>query len=239
MTITEKDEKWLDDQIKQFIKLGNRLKKFEQVLNIILKKAIKKSAPQSMLQTRVKSLSSFAEKAMRKRHKYRNSVKKMTDLLGGRIIVVTLSQLETISDYINNHFEIDWKNSVDVSERLKLTEFGYRSVHYVISIPKNKKKQKNLIKELGFDIPEEIFNLKAEIQVRTALQHSWADFQYYLSYKGAFKIPDKWVRDIAAKAARLEDIDNDFIRIYDGLKEYASTYGKYMTEEELQNEISM
>ena len=55
----------------------------------------------------------------------------MTDLYGGRVITHTHSEVEAIYKFTEAHSKIDRDNSVDVSQRLKPTEFGYRSVHYI------------------------------------------------------------------------------------------------------------
>ncbi|MBA7617233.1 hypothetical protein ES703_24545 [subsurface metagenome] len=58
-----------------------------------------------------------------------------------------------------------------------------------------------------------------------------------MSYKGAFKIPDKWERELAGLAAILEGADSSFARIQAGLQRYAASYGAYMTEEQMHDEI--
>jgi len=93
----------------------------------------KKYDPLAIVQARAKDIASFAEKCQRKRSKYKDPVNQFTDLCGGRIIVHTAEQVKAVSAFIKEHFEIDQENSIDVSQRLKPTEFGYRSVHYIVS----------------------------------------------------------------------------------------------------------
>jgi len=42
---------------------------------------------------------------------------------------------------------------------------------------------------------------------------------------------------LAAPAAVLEDADSSFARVEDGLKRYTTSYGAYMTEEQIREEI--
>ncbi len=42
---------------------------------------------------------------------------------------------------------------------------------------------------------------------------------------------------LATIAANLEAADNDFVRIESGLAAYATSYGTYMTKEEMQSQI--
>ena len=70
-------------------------------------------------------------------------------------------------------------NSEDVSQRLRPTEFGYRSVHYIVS----GRSAEARTPASRSPCPEEILGLKAEIQVRTLLEHAWADIGHEMTYK--------------------------------------------------------
>jgi ppGpp synthetase/RelA/SpoT-type nucleotidyltranferase len=227
------DEKWLSQQINEFVKIKNRYQIYSDVLQNVLEKAVQIYAPLSIVQTRPKSIASFGEKALRKKFKYDHPVKQITDLCGGRIITHTRSEINTLSEFIKNHFEIDWNNSLDVSQRLKPTEFGYRSIHYIIMFKPGVFPTINI----PVKIPNEIIGLKAEVQLKTILEHAWANFSHDYTYKGAFKVPEKWERELAALAASLEVADNSFSFIQSAFKEYAVSYGSYLTEKERQNEI--
>ena len=88
-------------------------------------------------------------------------------------------------------------------------------------------------------VPDEVYGLKAEIQVRTILAHAWAGFSHDRVYKGEFTIPQKWERELAGLAAMLEGADHVLSRVQDGLEVYAANYGAYMTEEQMPAEIEM
>jgi tetratricopeptide (TPR) repeat protein len=81
--------------------------------------------------------------------------------------------------------------------------------------------------------------MKAEIQVRTLLEHAWAGFTHDKAYKGAFAVPVKWQRELAGLAAILEEADQAFSRIQAGLQIYAASYSAYMTEEQMREEIEV
>ena len=232
-TNKQEEQEWLKGQHKQFITMLPRYQAYARVLQAVLEMAVKKYAPLAIVQTRPKSIAGFGEKALRKKFKYRDSINRITDLCGGRVIVPTLDEVKIISEFIENHFEIDWENTVDVSQRLKPAEFGYRGVHYIVKF----KPGVFPSEDIDVEIPEEVFNLKAEIQVKTILEHAWGVFAHDRAYKGAFKIPDKWEREMAALAAILEDADSSFARIQTGLQRYAANYGAYMTDEQMQDEI--
>lgn len=231
----EEDRMWAENQVKSFTEMRPKYKIFAETLNEVLDKVMHIYAPESIVQTRAKSISSFAEKIWRKKAELNDPINQFTDLCGGRIITHTQDEVQEISKFIETHFEIDWDNSVDVSQRLNTTEFGYRSIHYIVSF----KPDVFPTRDINVKIPEEIYGLNAEIQVRTLLEHAWADFSHLMIYKKEFKPPEKWVRELAALAALLEEGDNLLLRAKSGLQVYASSYGTYMSEDQINSEIEI
>lgn len=230
---------WVQDQIKQFTSVSTRYKKYARVLNEVLNQAVKKYAPLAIVQTRPKSIASFAEKIQRKKAEFNDPIHQFTDLCGARVITHTRSQVEAVCGFVKTHFEIDWDNSVDVTERLKPTEFGYRSVHYIISFKPGVFPTRDVNVMPTKDVfPDKECPMKAEIQIRTILEHAWADISHDLSYKSAFKVPEKWQREMARASAILESCDSEFGRIQTGLERYAANYGAYMEKEKVRDEIS-
>jgi len=235
MNKRQEEQEWLREQLDKFTKVLPKYQTCAVVLQTVLDKAIKKYSPLAIVQTRPKSIVSFGEKALLKKHanRYSAPIDRMTDLCGGRIIVPTLAEVEVICEFIKNHFEIDWENTVDLSKRLKPTEFGYRGVHYIVKF----KTGVFPTKEINVRIPDEIFGLRAEIQVKTILEYAWGVFTHDRAYKGSFKIPEKWQRELANLAATLESADSSFARVEDGLRGYAASYGAYMTKEQMQDQV--
>jgi len=79
--------------------------------------------------------------------------------------------------------------------------------------------------------------VKAEIQVRTLLQHAWAVFDHDRFYKKEFEVPWRWQRDANRIAATLEEADEDFVRTIKGIDEYRTYYGAYMSRQEREEEL--
>ncbi|MFO7852649.1 MAG: RyR domain-containing protein [Bacteroidota bacterium] len=234
------DKEWIGTQVEEYKKRYDNYVLFAEVLEKVLKEAAKKYAPLSIVQTRPKAIASFAEKCERKKTKYNDPVNQLTDLCGGRVIVHTIDEVKAVSAFIEKYFEIDYDNSIDVSQRLKPSEFGYRSVHYIISFKEGIFPNKSV----NVEIPpllsnDNNLNLKAEVQVRTILEHAWADLAHDLAYKSSFQIPVRWQREFAGVAAMLEGADKTFSRIKEGLHVYSTSYGAYMTEEQIQDEIKL
>ena len=232
---------WLNNQVALYTERYPNYVFLAENLQEVLKSAAGKLAPLAIVQTRPKGISNFADKCMRKRASVKDPVNEFTDLCGGRVIVHTAEQVEAVSAFIKNNFIIDTVNTVDVRERLKPTEFGYRSVHYIISY----KKDVFPSEEVNVEVPGLLFddkafpNRRAEIQVRTILEHAWADIAHALVYKSPFPVPAKWEREFAGVAAMLEGIDKTFSRVKEGLGAYASSYGAYMSKMEMENQLKL
>jgi ppGpp synthetase/RelA/SpoT-type nucleotidyltranferase len=220
---------WLAEQVAEYKRVFPHYRRYAEVLRQLLQREARDHAPLALVQTREKSVASFAEKALRKKHKYSDPVRDMTDLCGGRVIARTRAEVDALCGFLERDFEIDWNNSLDTSRRLKPTEFGYRSVHYIVSLRRDV--------DYSVEIPEELYGCKAEVQVRTVVEHAYADFAHDLTYKGAFRLPIAWQRELASAAAALEEVDQTFERMEERLRAYASTYGTYLSEDELQTEI--
>jgi ppGpp synthetase/RelA/SpoT-type nucleotidyltranferase len=232
---------WVAEQVARFARLRPRYERLAAVLREVLAHASARYAPLAIVQTRAKAIGSFAEKVQRKAAKYQagfDAISQITDLCGGRMITTSRSEVEHVCRFIEANFEVDRENSVDTSQRLRPTEFGYRSVHYIISLRRGVFPSR----EIPVEIPEELYPgpaapMKAEIQVRTMLEHAWSDLSHDLSYKSAFEIPMVWQREIARIAALLEDVDGAFERVREGLRCYAASYGGYLSPAELAREI--
>ncbi|MFI5458010.1 MAG: NUDIX domain-containing protein [Isosphaerales bacterium] len=184
-----------------------------------------------LVQARAKTIASFAEKIMRPGRVYANPLVDLTDLCGARVICHTLGGVNAVSESIKKRFTIVPEESGDKLATLAASEFGYRSQHIVVRVPRE---TLDLTGPSLTDVPE---HLSAEIQVRTILQHAWADILHELSYKSRFKLPAEWQRVFARLAAVLEEADREFESSSVGLSEYASSYDAYYTEEQLKEEM--
>ncbi len=235
------DVEWVKLHVGRFFQIRERCGQYEEFLKDLLKEACRKLAPLAIIEARTKSIPSFAEKIIRKKTHYidprdplpPDPLVRVTDLCGGRVITQTSSQVESVCNFIKRAFEIDWANSGDVSQRLTPTEFGYRSVHYIVSIDAKK------LNAAGIEavVPKAILNLKAEIQVRTLLEHTWADIGHDMAYKTEVKVPANIRRQFAALAAILEGADREFGRVLRELDVFKSNYGAHHKPEEVEQEI--
>jgi ppGpp synthetase/RelA/SpoT-type nucleotidyltranferase/8-oxo-dGTP pyrophosphatase MutT (NUDIX family) len=215
----------LDEHVMGYCEVRPSYEALAQELTKILEKETARICPLALVEARPKGVTSFAEKILRK-NKYKDPLKEITDLCGVRIVTHLKSEVDAMCAFIRENFRIDERNSLDTLSRLQPSEFGYRSVHYVAQI------RRDLFPGLSADL----YELKAEIQVRTMLQHAWSDIGHDRLYKGGFKVPAVWAREAARIAAVLESVDDSFGRMVEGLEGYRSDYGAYLTPEEIERE---
>lgn len=158
---------------------------------------------------RTKTKDSILEKIERKN--YKDPAKQLTDFSGIRIVAYFESDISNILDLISTAFNIDEQNSLNQDEKLSVDQNGYRSVHYVCDIG-----------PLRANLPEfiNLANLKFEIQVRTVLQHAWAELAHGRNYKFSGKLPPEIERSLFLYAGMLEIADKGFSDISEKIEVY-------------------
>ncbi|KTB55067.1 hypothetical protein AO067_20875 [Pseudomonas viridiflava ICMP 13104] len=163
---------------------------------------------------RCKTLDSLELKAQKKHEKNTPylSLDEITDLSGVRIITHFSSDLDKIADLVEREFDIDFLNSVDKREYQDPEKFGYASIHYVVSF-----------NSARLALPEysKFAGLKAEIQIRSILQHAWAEIEHDIGYKADVEIPRDIRRRFSRLSGLLELADQEFEAIRTELDEYA------------------
>jgi hypothetical protein len=73
--------------------------------------------------------------------------------------------------------------------------------------------------------------MKFEIQIRTILQHTWAEIEHDLGYKTQNSVPNHIRRKFSILSGTLELIDGAFIDIKDSLNEYVKVIKKKISED--------
>jgi ppGpp synthetase/RelA/SpoT-type nucleotidyltranferase len=197
-------ENKLEDWDREYKSKINGYEKFEKLLKSLIEKLLEMEGVSTQVSSRTKSAISFREKIERKDktgNAYDNPMSEVTDIVGIRIITYYLEDIDRICSIIKKEFEIDEKNSLDKSAILAIDQFGYKSVHYIVSLSSVRR-----------DLPEwtEFSKFKAEIQVRTILQHAWAEIDHEIRYKKEENIPVEIKRRVYRLMALFELADEEF-----------------------------
>ncbi|MBO7112927.1 MAG: hypothetical protein J6V75_03160 [Bacteroidaceae bacterium] len=177
-----------------------RFKEIEQEVRDKLKKTLADSGLLvAAIESRVKAYDSLAGKLELKGHKYK-SLADLTDILGLRVITFYLDDVDKVASAVERLFTVDWENSVDKRKIHEIDSFGYLSLHYICSVP-------------GFPY-------RFEIQMRTLLQHAWANMDHDTGYKSGVEIPKRYMRSMSRLAGLLELVDDEFSKIRIELTDY-------------------
>jgi putative GTP pyrophosphokinase len=163
------------------------------------------------ISSRLKTRSSLERKYYDNITKY-PSLDTMTDLAGVRIITYFEDEVHKVADVVQQEFEIDTANSSDKKELLDPDRFGYLSLHYVVKLNAER---------LGLTEYRAFGSHKAEIQIRSILQHSWAEIEHDLGYHNKIAIPSEVRRRFSRVAGILELVDQEFIGLRDDIVGYS------------------
>ncbi|MBN8733229.1 MAG: hypothetical protein J0L64_22030 [Acidobacteria bacterium] len=178
---------------------------FLKVVELIVKEVCQSKAVTSLVSGRVKARVSLEAKIRFKGAKYTRLVD-ITDIAGVRVIVPYREDSGRIAKALMAEFKVDPVNSRDKSNDLGVEQFGYQSIHLIVSLT-----------EARATLPEysRFEGMKAEIQVRSIVQHAWAQIEHGLGYKSQGGVPVEVRRRMSRLAAVLELADQEFSSIRD------------------------
>jgi len=156
--------------------------------------------------SRVKDFDSFYEKSNKLSDgilKYQNPLEQILDIVGIRIVVIAQRNIVEICKSVRNALDvIDEEDKA--AELLKTGQLGYESYHLICRLGKDRAK---------LDEYNGLCGQPFEIQVRTALQHAWAENEHRIQYKKS-KNPELQKRFLRL-AASISSADEEFDRIYE------------------------
>lgn len=154
-----------------------------------------------IVSSRAKEVDTAIGKIARKN--YTDPFKQMTDLVGVRFVVLISPQIDPIASIIES--EECWTASLDRDVDGEIAaapeQFSYQSKHYVVRAKEDINHEGQTIKA----------GLPCEIQIRTIMQHAYAEITHDSIYKpSAGKIPPKARRFVASSMALIETADHLF-----------------------------
>jgi putative GTP pyrophosphokinase len=158
------------------------------------------------IEPRVKERDSLEEKLFRPQKPY-SQLEDITDICGLRIITYFADAVPKVFKIIKKEFHVE--DPSDKVDLLNPDQFGYLSFHCIITLPRRRTRTTENKAFIG---------LTAEIQIRSILQHAWAEIEHDLGYKSTHAIPRRVRRPFSRLAGLLELGDSEFIRIRNELE---------------------
>ncbi len=162
---------------------------------------------------RAKSVASFAAKADRSvggKPLYSDPLEEITDQIGVRVITYLQSDVMAVADLLSDQLAVLDDRDMG-QETASEGRFGYASRHLLVAPDPARSTP------AAYDALHE---RRAQVQVRTVLQHAWAEFEHAIRYKGT--IPEEHVPDLDRRftlaAGLLELADREFSLIRDRLQ---------------------
>ncbi|MBA7655598.1 hypothetical protein ES703_63504 [subsurface metagenome] len=200
------------EAIEQYRKVRHLYEEFAYVLRNILTEAFSTNRIKiHSIEARAKAIDSFGKKASAQslqepnRPRYLHPLSDITDLAGVRVITFFPRTLDLVDKIIRSKFDV-----IEMSDKalllIKEEKFGYSSIHYLVRLQKNRTA---LLEYSRFD------NLIGELQVRTILQHAWAEIEHDIQYKSIDTTPSDIYRRFMSLAGMLEIADREFQAIQD------------------------
>ncbi len=160
---------------------------------------------------RAKSVESFAAKAVREADGvplYPDPLTDITDQIGVRVITYLRGDVTAVAQALGDQLSV--LTDLDMGEvTAGEGRFGYASRHLLLTLDGVD------LSGTGVDLPEALRGRRWQVQIRTVLQHAWAEFEHEIRYKGT--IPEEHVPDLSRRftlaAGLLELADREFTEI--------------------------
>lgn len=198
--------------VTEYLRVADFYKDLASATKRIADESIKKRHIQvHSIEARAKEPASFGRKAAKPSKNdpnlpmYPRPLEQITDQAAIRIITFFPRAINEIDQMLKDEFSVierfDKGESLIEEER-----FGYQSVHYLVTLD-----------NIRISLPEyERFETAiVEVQVRTILQHAWAEIEHDIQYKSSATIPRDIKRRFMSLAGLLEIADREFQAIQD------------------------
>jgi putative GTP pyrophosphokinase len=151
---------------------------------------------------RVKGIESALHKVGRKG--YADPVAQMTDLVGARFVFLLSDHVQELSSIVLAHS--GWKAQVskDIADEIRRNPklFDYQSQHFEV----------RPLQEFEFEGVKISVDVCCEVQVRTLLQHAYAELVHDSIYKPSGAVPPMAERQVAKSMALMETTDELFCK---------------------------
>ena len=176
---------------------------------------------------RTKTVASFAEKAARTaggKPLYDDPTTQLTDQVGVRVITYVSGDVDAVADVLAEQVRVTDDRDLG-QETASEGRFGYASRHLLLDVARDTAADSPADSPAGTPVDTAAAPQIVQVQIRTVLQHAWAEFEHDIRYKGT--VPELHAREFDRRftlaAGLLELADREFGEIRDRLRGVAPT----------------
>jgi putative GTP pyrophosphokinase len=204
-----------------------------EVDRLLMSDVLKEMADDSFVKIpptyRLKERKSYLAKVLYRQWEYKNPLVEITDKVATRIVMLKSTDVLKAAELILQSKRWESKVSKTIRDPIENqpNSFDYQSFHIIVSPDE----------AYASTIDKNI--LTCEIQIRTLLQHAFAEISHDSTYKGPYRSDTDILRHLAKSMALMEATDDYFVRVFDLmgdehrtirllLKQLTSTITKYV-----------
>jgi len=214
--------KKIESIIKWYDSIQDKYQKFMEYVIVLIKDNFKSNKIIiHNINGRIKSKDSFINKALK--DKYKDPIDDIKDIIGLRIISYIENEIYGISEKLSLIFDIVEEHSIDKSEELGINKIGYRSLHKIIKLKDNDPNFK------------EYEGICIEVQIRSILEHTWAEIEHDKNYKFNGELPSKLKRQLNLISGALELIDKNINATVEEIDQYVKNTSRLINEKQYKN----
>lgn len=169
---------------------------------------------------RIKEEWSFISKCLYRNKQYKNPIIDVEDKIGTRVVLLKSSDVYESAQLLLSHPNWHIKTTKNLKELIedKPKEFDYQSVHLVVW-PSSQN-----------DFRSDLNSLTCEIQLRTLLQHAFAEISHDSTYKGPYKNDKEIIRHLSKSIALMEVTDDYFLDIFGMISDETRKFANFHKE---------
>lgn len=169
---------------------------------------------------RIKEEWSFISKCLYRNKNYNDPLIDVEDKIGTRVVLLKSSDVYESAQLLLSHSSWSIKTTKNLKELIedKPKEFDYQSVHLVVW------------PSAQGDFKSDLNSLTCEIQIRTLLQHAFAEISHDSTYKGPYKNDKEIIRHLSKSIALMEVTDDYFLDIFGMISDESRKFSNFHKE---------
>lgn len=160
-----------------------------------------------LVESRVKSIDSIRVKlgklASEGTLKYPNGIDDLDDILGVRVITYIEPDVTNVVTALAGQFRV-LENTDKKAQQIDKGVLGYAAHHLVLQVAEDRPPT-----GCGGCVGQ-----RFEVQIKTVLQHAWAEFEHDIRYKAVGIVPPAISRAFTLASGLIELADNEFVKIH-------------------------